>query len=272
MQTDWDDAYANMAHIEGSEHYPEQWTNSASSYRQQLKSEQLQTDLKYGSEPRETMDIVLPDKPAKGLAIFVHGGYWMRTDKSYWTNLAEGARARGWAVCLPSYTLTPEVGISHITQQITAAITAAANYINGPIRLAGHSAGGHLVSRMICSDSKLDTAILQRIEHTLSISGLHDLRPLMMTKMNETLKLTDAEAHAESAALYRPAGFPTLTAWVGGNERPEFIRQSKLIAMMWDGLGAKTECVVDGSHNHFTVIEDLKLADSPITNAFIGDR
>lgn len=272
MQKDWDDAYANMAHIEGSEHYPEQWSNRASAYRQHLGAIKLQADIAYGAQPREHMDIVLPNEPAKGLAIFVHGGYWMRMDKSYWTDLAEGARARGWAVCIPSYTLTPEVSISHITRQIASAITAAASRIDGPIRLAGHSAGGHLVSRMICNDSMLDKTITQRIEHTLSISGLHDLRPLMMTKMNEILQLSDTEARAESVALLHPAGSPALTSWVGGGERPEFIRQAKLIALMWEGLGATTECIIDGMHNHFTVIDDLKLSDSPITNAFIGNR
>lgn len=271
MQTDWDDAYANMAHIDGSEHYPEQWTKSAADYRLQLATSQLQKDIAYGSNPREVMDIVLPKAKPKGLAVFVHGGYWMRLDKSYWTDLAEGARARGWAVCMPSYSLTPVVTISHITKQIANAITQAAERVNGPVRLAGHSAGGHLVSRMICSDTTLNQELLHRIEHTLSISGLHDLRPLMKTNMNETLKLNEAEAVSESAALHSPAGCPALTAWVGGDERPEFIRQSKLIDIMWKGLGAYTECIVDGTHHHFSVIEDLKLADSPITNAFVGD-
>jgi len=269
---DWDDAYANMAHIDGSEDYPDTWLNRALKYRQQLSANQIQEDIHYGPAPREIMDLILPDESTKGLAVFVHGGYWMRMDKSYWTDLAEGARARGWAVCLPSYTLTPEASIPHITRQVAKAITNAASRIEGPIRLAGHSAGGHLVSRMVCSDSPLDSAVTNRIEHTLSISGLHDLRPLMMTKMNETLQLSETEAHTESAALIRPASSTALTAWVGGGERPEFIRQSKLIAMMWSGLGATTECVVDGHHNHFTVIEDLTLVDSPITNAFIGDR
>ena len=32
----------------------------------------------------------------------------MRLEKDHWTDFAEGARARGWAVCLPSYVLAPE--------------------------------------------------------------------------------------------------------------------------------------------------------------------
>jgi len=250
-QKDWDDAYANMAHIEGSEQLPDQWSKRALRYRQTLDKGNLDTDVSYGKAAREV---------------------WMRLDKSYWTDLAEGARAQGWIVCMPSYTLTPEVTISHITKQIASAINKAAKHFKGPIRLAGHSAGGHLVSRMICQDTGLQKSTLQRIEHTLSISGLHDLRPLMQTKMNDVLQLSETEAQSESPALLRPADNQLFTSWVGGYERPEFIRQSKLIANVWEGLGANTNCVVDGEHHHFSVIEDLKSADSPITNAFVGNR
>lgn len=270
MQTDWDDAYANMAHVKNSEQLPDFWTQRAAAYREKIKPDLLLSDLSYGNATRETMDIVLPEQSPVGLAVFVHGGYWMRLDKSYWTDLAAGAVAHGWAVCIPSYSLTPDVRIPDITIQIARAISTAATRIDGPIRLAGHSAGGHLVSRMVCTDNLLDKAIYSRIEHTLSISGLHDLRPLLQTKMNEILQLDETQATTESPALLRPASNACLTTWVGGVERPEFIRQAKLLPMMWQGLGANTHCVVEKDHNHFTVIEDLKQPDSPITKSFIG--
>ncbi len=269
QRQDWDDAFANMAYVPDSEALPARWTEEAKAYRASgVKVE----EYAYGNHPREKMDVVWPDGPTKGLAIFVHGGYWMRLDKSFWTHLADGACAKGWAVCLPSYTLTPEAHISDITTQIGAAITFAAARVEGPIRLAGHSAGGHLVSRMICDDSPLKDEVIRRIEHTLSISGLHDLRPLLHTTLNETLQLDLAEASLESAALHLPYGFPDVTAWVGGGERPEFIRQAELWATLWTGLDAKISCVIDGVHNHFSVIEALREADTEITRAFVGSN
>jgi len=267
--TDWDDAFANMVHVPKSDALPQFWTDRAAEYR---NGDVRIEEIAYGDHVRERCDLVWPDADAtpKGLAVFVHGGYWMRLDKSYWTDLAEGARAQGWAVCIPSYILAPEARISSMTTQVGAAIQIAASHIAGPIRLAGHSAGGHLVSRMICEDTPLPAETAARIEHTLSISGLHDLRPLLHTKMNEILKLDIAEATRESAALKLPNGNPTLTAWVGGKERPEFIRQAKILTRMWEGLDAETHCVIDGDHNHFTVIEALKESDSAITRAFVG--
>ncbi|MEH6646964.1 alpha/beta hydrolase [Sulfitobacter sp.] len=267
----WDDAFANMAHVGNSHALPDFWAKRAAGYRAALDPALLELDIAYGSGARHKLDIIRPDGPAQGLAVFVHGGYWMRLDKSHWSDLAEGARALGWAVCIPSYTLTPHARIHQITAEIGAAITTAAARVGGPVCLAGHSAGGHLVTRMLCDDSPLSDAVRARIVHTLSISGLHDLRPLIHTQMNETLQLDAPEAALESAVLHAPFGSSPLTCWVGGSERPEFIRQSQLMAIMWAGLDAQTHCHIDGVHNHFTILGALKQADSPLTAAFTGD-
>ncbi|NRA87483.1 MAG: alpha/beta hydrolase [Rhizobiales bacterium] len=267
LDRDWNNAFENSAYIRESKSLPDQWTRAAAQYRKKTK---IDIDISYGNQDREVMDIVWPDGKVKGLAVFVHGGYWMQTDKSYWTDLAEGARAQGWAVCLPSYTLAPNAPIKMITLQIGAAISKAAKIIEGPIRLAGHSAGGHLVSRMICDDSPLKDTVLKRIQHTLSISGIHDLRPLLHTKMNNILRLGALDAKSESAVLHMPKKNACVTCWVGGGERPEFIRQAQLLTQMWDGLGADISYIQDKNHDHFSVIQGLKDKDSPITTAFIN--
>lgn len=116
---DWNDEFANSAHIPGSDRLPGIWAAQAAAYRQKVPVEE---DIPYGPEPREKLDLVRPDGPCQGLLVFVHGGFWIRCSKSDWTDLAEGARANGWAVALPGYTLAPEARISRITRQIGAAI------------------------------------------------------------------------------------------------------------------------------------------------------
>ncbi|MEN3351486.1 MAG: arylformamidase [Bradyrhizobium sp.] len=265
---DWDDSYANSAHIPGSDKLPALWAERAAAYRAGLKS--FKPDIAYGPGERQRLDLILPDGDSKGLVVFVHGGFWMRFDKSSWTDLAEGARSHGWTVALPSYTLAPAARISGITAEIAAAIGAAAAEVSGPIRLAGHSAGGHLVTRMLCDDDLLAPAVYDRIEATLSISGLHDLRPLLKTGMNATLRMDVDEATRESAALRLPRGPCPLTTWVGGNERPEFVRQSELMANIWTGFDVPTRLVVEAGHNHFTVVDGLKDPSSAITRCLVG--
>jgi arylformamidase len=146
---DWDDAFANMAHVAGSEELPRLWSDSAAAYR--ASGVKIDQGIAYGSHPRERFDLVWPEGTPKGLVVFIHGGFWMRLDKSYWTDFAEGARSNGWAICLPSYTLAPDARISQMTSQIAAAIDVAASMVIGPLRITGHSAGGHLATQKLCS-------------------------------------------------------------------------------------------------------------------------
>ena len=266
MITDWDDAYANAPHIPASETYPPRWAAEAAAFRERMTAAgTARLGLAYGDGARQRLDLFLPDGAPKGLVVFVHGGSWRAFDRTTWSHLAAGALARGWAVALPGYTLAPEARIASITGEVARAIAVAAGEVAGPIRLAGHSAGGHLVTRMVCAGSALPAPVRERIAFTVSISGLHDLRPLLRLALNETLRLDAAEAAAESPALLVPAEGTRVACWVGGAERPEFLRQSALLANIWTGLGADTASVVAPGRHHFDVIDDLAEPDSELT-------
>lgn len=264
---DWDDAFANGAYIDGAEGYPPAWEAAAQAFR---ASARARLDLPYDTAPRTRYDLFLPEPAPRGLVVFVHGGYWLRFDKSTWSHLAAGPVAAGWAVAMPSYTLAPGARISQITAQIARAITAASREVAGPIRLVGHSAGGHLVSRMACANTLLPPDVQARLAHILSLSGLHDLRPLSATQMNTQLRLSAAEAASESPALLDPAPGLVITAWVGGHERPEFLRQAALLRESWTRKGAGIRLVVDGTRHHFDVIDGLTHHDSALTKAAIA--
>jgi len=252
----WDEAYSNSAFIPGGDSFPARWTEAAAAFRAQADA---RLDLCYGQDPREVYDLFLPKGTPRGTVIFIHGGYWLAFDKSSWSHLAAGPLAHGWAVAMPSYTLAPQARIGEIVRQIGRAVTTIAAAHPGELRLSGHSAGGHLATRMSC----IGAPFSGRIAKTLSISGLHDLRPLLRTSMKTELRLDEAEAAAESPALLEPRDGTVVTCWAGGSERPEFLRQTALLANIWTGLGATTKQVIASGRHHFDVIDDL--ADSAST-------
>lgn len=269
--SDWDDAYANGSNIARGDRWPEAWVEPADAFRRTLAAAgRAKLDLAYGERPRNRLDLFLPDGSAKGLVIFLHGGYWLQLDKSFWSHLAAGAVANGYAVAMPSYTLCPEIRIAGIVEEVAAAIAEAAKLVEGPLMLTGHSAGGHLVSRMITATAPLAPHVQERIRNVVSISGVHDLRPIMSTAMNDRLAINESEALSESPALLRPMRDARITCWVGGGERAEFRRQSALLANIWTGLGATTAAVVEPDRHHFNVIDGLADAGHPLTRTLLS--
>ena len=269
--TDWDDAYENGGNIPGGTRWPAAWVEPAERMRATLAAEgRARLDLAYGEGERNRLDLFLPEGAPRGLVVYVHGGFWLRLDKSFWSHLAAGPLAHGYAVAMPSYTLCPAIRIGGIVRDVAAAIETAAGLVAGDLRLIGHSAGGQLVSRMVSQASPLSTVTLARIRHVLSLSGLHDLRPLMPTAMNERLHIDEAEATAESPALLRPVEGTRLTCWVGAMERAEFLRQNALLANIWTGLGATTMTVVEPNRHHFDIVDGLADPGHPLTRTLLS--
>ncbi len=260
-----DDAYANAAYIPGAADYPPRWERAAAALREGLLEQGLaDLDQPYGESARQRFDLFHPGGTAKGLMIFVHGGYWLRFDKSVWSHLAAGALTRGWAVAMPSYDLCPQVRIADITRQIAAAVTAAAEMVAGPIALAGHSAGGHLVARML-QPGLLGDAVADRLHHVMPISPVSDLHPLLRTSMNAEFKLDAAAARAESPALMTERLPVPVTVWVGADERPVFLDQARWLAEAWGCAH-----VVDQGKHHFDVIDALADAQSDMIGRLLG--
>jgi len=244
---DMDRAYANADFIPGADAIAARWLVDAAAYRAALGARAV-LDLPYGQGARQRFDLFRPPGEVRGLLVFVHGGYWMARDRGDWSHLAAGANARGWAVVMPSYTLAPEARIGAMTVEISRAVARAAALIapRGPVVVAGHSAGGHLAARLACVDQDVGIA------RVVPISPLAELEPLLATKMNDTLRLDIDEVTAESPARKALRADVGVHVWVGGQERPAFVWQARVLSEAW-------ECpwTVAARRHHLDVIDDL---------------
>lgn len=264
---DYDAAYNNSDHIPDADSYLDKWDDAAHEWRSiESAVGRARLNVPYGEGEREVFDLFYPasGRP-KGLLVFVHGGYWMAFDNKSWSHLAEGASMQGWAVAMPSYTLAPDARIGEITQAIARAITVAAQSVQGPIVLAGHSAGGHLVARMLCADVDLPAEILARLQKVVPISPVSDLRPLTHTKMNQTLKIDALEAEIESPLLAKSVHPVPTHIWVGGDERPVFLDQANWLSQAWDNASI----TIAPDRHHFDVIDDLTDPDSALIKTLL---
>ena len=247
---DIDRAYQNGAFIPGSDAMPAAWDARAAAFRDGARAE---LGLAYGAGARNRFDLFHPDATARGLLVFLHGGYWLAFGRETWSHLAAGAVARGWAVAMPSYTLAPQATIPQITAEIVQAVGAACDRIAGPVVVTGHSAGGHLAAR-------IGNLGLDRVARVVPISPVAELSPLMQTDMQAKLHLTPEICAAES-----PARHPLRCAahvWVGAQERPAFLWQARLLSEEWS-----CPWTPEPGRHHFDVIDGLTDPNAPLTRA-----
>jgi len=227
-----------------------------------MANERVLRDLRYGSGPNETLDLFLPRGPARGTFVFAHGGYWRSLDKAEHAFVAPPLTAQGIAVAVVNYDLCPQVTIATIVDQVARAVawTIGEGQRHGAsahrLVVGGHSAGGHLAAMLMARDWRADGFPMNPLHGGVSLSGVHDLRPLTRFSYNVDLRLDDAEAARLSPVLLGATTHAPLLVAVGANETGEFLRQSQV---MWDAWAPNRPArsagplVVSGKH-HFDVV------------------
>ncbi len=221
-------------------------------------------DIAYGETPAERLDFFPAAAPQAPLFVFLHGGYWRSLDKSDFSWIAPPLVAAGISVAIPNYALAPSVTVETIVRQVLGAhawlYRNASRYEFDRERIVtgGHSAGGHLAAMMLCARWNEWAGDLpgRLVRSGLSISGLHDLRPVAATPfLAGDLRLDAASARRLSPVAMPPVAGARLVAAVGGLESSEFHRQAGALAAAWPA-GAVEVLEAPGRH-HLSVLEAL---------------
>jgi arylformamidase len=196
-------------------------------------------DLRYGPNPKETLDLFLPAGTPRGTLAFIHGGYWRALDKADFSFVAAPFVAQGYAVAVVNYDLCPSVTIATIVDECRRAFLWLAREAPrhgapaAPLVVSGHSAGGHLVAMLFATDWRAHGLEAPPFVAGVTLSGVHDLEPLVLSTMNEDLRLDAGEARRMSPVHHAATSRAPLYVAVGADETSEFLRQSQLIHDAW---------------------------------------
>jgi len=236
---------------------------------------ECRANLRYGPGANETVNVF----PARGadvptpVLVFIHGGYWISLAKEVTDFVALSMAPAGVAVVNVDYTLMPGVRMDEVVRQCRAAVgwtlAHAGDFGGDPSRVwvAGHSAGGHLTAAVAATDWSAQPGVPPGLRPAggFSFSGLHDLEPIRLCYLNDTLGMDADEARRNSPLGMPPPVDGDWTLWVGGAEGPEYLRQAFDLAAAW-GTDARrrVRAEVLAAENHFTVIEPLADPGSPL--------
>jgi arylformamidase len=228
-------------------------------------------NVPYGPTLAETLDIFPANVPNAPVFVFIHGGYWRALDSKDFSGVALGLHPLGITTVVINYALCPFVTVDEITRQVRAATAWVLRNIDqhggDPSRVAvgGHSAGGHLTAMCLQTAWTRDYGLPQDpFAAAIAFSGLYDLEPLRYSYLQPMIQLDAGVVQRNSPAfMARPCRTPLWITW-GGQESPEFARQSQIYHDAWQANGNTSTLQAQADANHFTVIHTLEDSASAV--------
>ncbi|MFK7858618.1 MAG: alpha/beta hydrolase [Granulosicoccus sp.] len=216
----------------------------------------LSSDLAYGSDARQTMDIYRPDVSSENahVVVFVYGGAWRKGVKDDYAFIAHALAKQGHWLVVPDYRLFPAATFPAFVDDLATSINALPALLGEEISdgdkplqitLMGHSSGAHSAALIAADTSWLDGASV-KISKLIAMSGPYDLpldnpevQPVFAGALNSDIALPIAQIdeqhppsllihgmndnrvlplHTErySAAL-EAAGIDTTVLWIEGS-------------------------------------------------------
>lgn len=250
------------------------WAQMGAAYIDRAKVER---NIPYGALPGERLDLIRPSDTHAPVLIFIHGGYWFSLDKDDYASFLEPLVSAGALVASVNYTLCPEATVDMQVQQVRKACTwvwrHVGDYGGDPERLhvSGHSAGGHLTAMMVATDWPAFAEDLpdDMIKSAVPISVLFDLEPIRLSTVNDNLLMDPETARRNSPLLLMPTTAMPISAVVGGRETEEFRRHTRELTDTWRSAASEMEYIEVPGHDHFTMIEAMKEADSPLIETLL---
>jgi len=228
-------------------------------------------DVRYGPHEAQKLDVFRARGPSRAVLMYIHGGYWRAFDKRFYNFLAPAFVRAGVTFANINYALCPTVTIEEIVRQVLQAgawlYRNASNFGGDPRRLyiAGSSAGGHLTAMTLAAIWPVFAPDLPKkvFQGGLTISGVHDLRPLAGAAfLKPQVNFDLAVARRCSPVLMPPATDAKLWTCVGGAEPQAFQDQNASIAKAWKRVFAGD--IKMPGENHFSVTEKLGDPSSPL--------
>lgn len=178
--------------------------------------------IAYGDEPRQLLDLYLPnDSNGAPTVVFIFGGAWREGSRQDYKFVGQALAVEGYTVVIPDYRLYPAVQYPAIIDDVRDAIlnirqrTEELGLSTDRIVLAGHSSGAHAAALLASSDRYFSNQ--PYIAAVIGISGPYDL-PLDNPEVAEVFQDVDG-TRVKPPALVDSSHPPTLLLHGEDDER-----------------------------------------------------
>ena len=222
-------------------------------------------DLAYGADPRQRLDLYVPDVPPKKMPVmlFFYGGSWESGTKNLYLALGQAFASKGIMVAVADYRLFPQVRYPAFLQDSAQAFayvrTNAAGYGGDPARLflAGHSAGAYNAMMLAADKSYLQEAgaDVGQVCGVIGIAGPYNFLPL--TDKNLITIFGGARRPETQPITYIDGKRPPMLLAAGTDDTTVSPRNSSDMAEKLKSFGSPVRLITYPGVGHIGIILSL---------------
>jgi arylformamidase len=236
-------------------------------------------ETRYGPGTDETLEILPTARRGAPVLLFIHGGRWRPQPENDFIFFADTivnagahfAAARFATLDPPKRTTRMPDMIAELRRAVLWLRQNAPSFGGDPERLhvIGHSSGAHLTSVLLTTDWGRQGAPGDILKSGACVSGMYELRPVLLSARSAYVKLAPEEEDELSAIRHLDrVRCPILVAY-GSNESPEFQRQGRTFAAALRERGLASQEMVLAEQNHFEGIRTMMDPESPLARAVL---
>nr|XP_026484607.1 kynurenine formamidase isoform X1 [Vanessa tameamea] len=240
-------------------------------------------EIEYGSTPGQKLDILGTDLPDDSpILVFVHGGYWQELSREVSRYPAQPLHRFRIKTIVVGYDLCPAATLPEIIDQILNAARFVFEYAekmgSRGVYFAGHSAGAHLVAKLLSNSDFLEnTPGSRRLQGAFLISGIFDVRELVHTTMNIAIQLPREWAVPLSPQFdcftHLQARKVRVYILAAQNDSPKFKKQSReFYELLYNTcLMQNMYLEIKDDMDHFDIVECFANNDNYLKNLLVHD-
>jgi arylformamidase len=251
---------------------------------QVARSAPAQSDVAYGPDPSQTLDIYLPaTKGPHRLVVFLHGGGWTHGSKGVGARIAPPIVGAGYALASVEYRKEPQTDPAGEAEDAARAVgfllaNAGRLGIDGSrFALVGHSSGAHLVALLGTDASYLKNAKVDpaRLAAIIPMDGAFDLTVDLTHNAQEQRFAVFGHdpanwKHMSPADLVGSATLHPHICVLHDDTIPRFVEQASLFEAALRRAGVSFESGIAHGLSHAELVQEFSIPGTPMAPFVLG--
>jgi acetyl esterase/lipase len=226
---------------------------------------ELTSDVAYGANPRQKLDIYHPAKPAPAggypVVVFFYGGSWNNGARADYKFVGEALASRGVLALLADYRLYPEVRYPDFLDDSARALAYGLNQARrlggnpGKVFVMGHSAGGYNAAMLALDPRwlKAHGQSTQSLAGWIGLAGPYDFYPIGNPDVKPVFNHPNYPPDSQPIQFARPGSPPSFIGVGRSDSLVDPQRNSAQMAQRLESAGVPVTYRVYERANHVTL-------------------